>query len=143
MIRLFTTTTLFQQTVTTISLHNQISTSTTTSLQHLKSPLPPKNNYFLLLHLKFYEKQVSLIYKLKPLSYQFTSNITPRLPLHASQPTPPKRQRYCTTHKSLIHIKKLHKLLVHRRLNIRFHSALFKVRKWSTIPFHLRGGTPL
>ena len=42
MIRLFTSTTSFQQTVTTLSLHSHISTSTTTSLQHLKSLLPPK-----------------------------------------------------------------------------------------------------
>ena len=33
----------------------------------------------MLLHIKFCEKQVSLINKLQPLSYQFTSNITPRL----------------------------------------------------------------
>ena len=39
---LFTTTTTFQHTVTTLSLHNQISTSSTTSLQHLTSLLPPK-----------------------------------------------------------------------------------------------------
>ena len=32
----FTTTTSFQETVTTLSLHNQISTPITTSLQHLK-----------------------------------------------------------------------------------------------------------
>ena len=46
------------------SLHKQISTSTTTPLQHL------------LLHIKFYEKQVSLTNKLQPLPCQFTSNIT-------------------------------------------------------------------
>ena len=41
--RLLTTTTLFQHAVTTLSLHNQISTSSkTTSLQHLKSLLPRK-----------------------------------------------------------------------------------------------------
>ena len=39
---LFTTTTLFQHTVTTLSLHKQIITSTTTSQQQLKSLLPPK-----------------------------------------------------------------------------------------------------
>ena len=32
----FTTTTSFQETVTTLSLHNQISTPISTSLQHLK-----------------------------------------------------------------------------------------------------------
>ena len=74
-LRSSTTTTLFQKIVTTLSLHNQISTLTTISLQ-------------LLLHIKFYEQLVSLINKLQPLSYQSTSNITPRLPLHSSQPTP-------------------------------------------------------
>ena len=74
-LRSSTTTTLFQKTVITLSLHNQISTLTTISLQ-------------LLLHIKFYEQLVSLINKLQPLSYQSTSNITPRLPLHSSQPTP-------------------------------------------------------
>ena len=39
---LFTTTTLFQRTVTTLFLHNQIITSTSTTLQPLKSLLPPK-----------------------------------------------------------------------------------------------------
>ena len=63
------------KTVTTLSVHNQISTLTTISLQ-------------LLLHIKFYEQLLSLINKLQPLSYQSTSNITPRLPLHSSQPTP-------------------------------------------------------
>ena len=47
-----------------------------------------KKIFFFLLHIKFYEKPVSVINKLQPLSYQFMSNITPRLPLHASQPTP-------------------------------------------------------
>ena len=55
----YTSTTSFQHTVTTLSLHNQIIASTTTSLQHLKSLSPP-----LLLHIKFYEKQISLINKL-------------------------------------------------------------------------------
>ena len=41
-----------QQTVTTLSLHNQITTPTTTSLQHLKLVFLPKK-YFLLLHIKF------------------------------------------------------------------------------------------
>ena len=41
-LRLFTITTLFQHTVTSLCLHNRISTSTITSLQHLKSPLPPQ-----------------------------------------------------------------------------------------------------
>ena len=68
------TTTSFQHTETILSLYNQISTFTTTSLQHLKS----QNNYFLLLHIKLYEKQVSLINKLQSLSlpinvqYKFT-----------------------------------------------------------------------
>ena len=61
--------------MTTLSLHNQISTFTTTSLQHPKITTS-QNNYFLSPHIKFYEKQVSLINKLRPLSYQFTSNIT-------------------------------------------------------------------
>ena len=73
--KIFTTTTSFQHTVTTLSLHNQISTSTTTSLQHPKITTS-QNDYFLSPHIKFYEKQVSLINKLLPLSYQFTSNIT-------------------------------------------------------------------
>ena len=47
----------------------------------------------------------SLINKLQPLSYQFMSNVTPRLPLHASQPTP-KIYNATTLHTSLIHIKK-------------------------------------
>ena len=68
------------------SLHSHISTLTTTSLQHLKSLLPSKK-YFLL-HGKLYQKPVSLINKLQLLSYQSKSNITPRLPLHTSQPTP-------------------------------------------------------
>ena len=72
----FTTTTSFQQIVTTLSLHNQISTSTTTF----------QKKDFLLLHIEFYEKPVSLINKLQPLSYQSMSNITPPLPRHASQP---------------------------------------------------------
>ena len=38
----FHTTTSFQHAVSTLSLHNQISTSTTTLLQHLKSFFPPK-----------------------------------------------------------------------------------------------------
>ena len=95
--------------------HNQISTSTTTSLKHL---------LFLLLHIKFYEKQISLINKLQPLSYQFTSNITPRLPLHAHLNQPPK---YATL-LQYSHIpntrKKLHTPLVHWRPNIRSHSVL-------------------
>ena len=86
--KLFKSTTSFQHTVTTLSFHNHISTYTTTSVQHLKSLLPPKIIFFLLLHIKFYEKQVSLIHKLQPLSYQFTSNITPRLSLFAFQLTP-------------------------------------------------------
>ena len=67
--------TSFQHTVTTLSLHNQIGTFTTTSLQHPKITTS-QNNYFLSPHIKFYEKQVSLINKLRQLSYQFTSNIT-------------------------------------------------------------------
>ena len=43
---------------------------------------------YLLLHIKFYVKPVSLINKLQPLSYQSTSNIIPRLPLHVYQPAP-------------------------------------------------------
>ena len=46
LIRLFTTTTSFQHTATTLSFQNQISTSTPTSLQHLKSLLPPKITIF-------------------------------------------------------------------------------------------------
>ena len=84
--RLFTATTSFQQTLTTLSLHNQISPSTPISLQHLKSLLPPKITIFCYFNVKIHEKQILLIIKLQPLSYQFTSNIT-RLPLHASQPT--------------------------------------------------------
>ena len=87
MIRSFATTTTFQQTVTTLSLHNQISTLTTTSLQHLRSLLFSKK-YFLSLNIKFYQKPVSLMNKLQPLSYQSKSNTTPRLPLHTSQPAP-------------------------------------------------------
>ena len=52
LIRLFTTTTSFQHTVTTPSLHNQISTSTPISLQHLKSLLPPKITIFCYFMLK-------------------------------------------------------------------------------------------
>ena len=76
LIRLFTTTTSFQRTVTTLSLHNQISTFTTTSLQLLKSLLPPKIVilcYFIL------NSTRNKFNKLQPLSYQFTSHITPRL----------------------------------------------------------------
>ena len=109
-LRSSTTTTLFQKTVITLSLHNQISTLTTISLQ-------------LLLHIKFYEQLVSLINKLQPLSYQSTSNITPLHFTHLNQPQ--NIQRYCTTHISLIHIKKLHVRLVQRRPNIRSHSVLF------------------
>ena len=43
------------------NLHNQISTSTATSLQHPKSLSPSKKNHFLLFYIKFYEKPVSLI----------------------------------------------------------------------------------
>ena len=46
-------------------------------------PSPKK----LLLHIKFYEKPLSLINKLQLLSYQSTSNRTARLSLHTSQPT--------------------------------------------------------
>ena len=76
LIRLFTTTTSFQRTVTTLSLHNQISTFTTTSLQLLKSLLPPKIvilSYFIL------NSTRNKFNKLQPLSYQFMSHITPRL----------------------------------------------------------------
>ena len=71
------------QLLATLSLNNQITTSTTTSLQHLKSLLPSKKIIFCYkLQIKFYEKPVSVINKLQPLSYQLaTSNIT-------SQPTP-------------------------------------------------------
>ena len=71
--------TSFQQTVTTLSLHNQISTPTTTSsLQHLKSLLPSKK-YPLLLRIKFCEKPAFTNYS------HYRTN--PRLPLHTSQPT--------------------------------------------------------
>ena len=75
-----------KSTLSTLSLPNQINTPTATSLQHLKSLLPSKF-FFSLLHIVFYEKPVLLINKLKPLSYQSSSNLTPRLPLHTSQPT--------------------------------------------------------
>ena len=124
MIRSFATTTTFQQTVTTLSLHNQISTLTTTSLQHLKSLLSSKK-YFLSLNIKFYQKPVSLMNKLQPLPYQSKSNTTPRLPLHTSQPAP-------KIYKTLLHYshipnrhKKLHARLVERRPNIFSHSVLF------------------
>ena len=130
--KLFTTTTSFQHTVTALSLHNRISTSTTTSLQHLKSFLPPKIIIiiiFVTLY-SFYEKQVSLINKLQPLSYQFTSSITPRLPLNASPPTP---KIYNATALHYSHILNTHKKLsvrvVHRRPNIRSHSVL--LLQWS------------
>ena len=124
MIRSFATTTTFQQTVTTLSLHNQISTLTTNSLQHLKSLLSSKK-YFLSLNIKFYQKPVSLMNKLQPLSYQSKSNTTPRLHYtHLNQPLK-YIKRYCTTHKSLIHIKKLHARLGERRPNIFSHSVLF------------------
>ena len=74
--------------VTTLSLHNQISTP---SIHNYLTATPKITftfeNFFLLLYIKFYEKQVSLINKLQPLSYQYTSNITPCLPLHTPQPT--------------------------------------------------------
>ena len=66
---IFTTTTSFQQTLTILSCHNQISTPNLpqlTSLQELKSLLPSKKRYFLLLHIKFCEKRLSLINKLQP-----------------------------------------------------------------------------
>ena len=85
-----------------------------------------RNNHFLFFHIKLYEKQVSLINKLHPLSCQFTSNITPRFPLHASQPT----LNY-TTLLHYSHIPNTHKIIetsntrvVHRRPNIRSHSVL-------------------
>ena len=114
MIRSFATTITFQQTVTTLSLHNQISTLTTTSLQHLKSLLSSKK-YFLSLNVKFYQKPVSLINKLQPLSYQSKSSTTPRLPLHTSQPAP-------KIYKTLLHY---YARLVERRPNICSHSVLF------------------
>ena len=61
-------------------------------------------------HLKFYEKQVSLINKLQPLSYQFTSNITPHLPLHASQQTP----KICNAILHYSHIPITHKKIYAR-----------------------------
>ena len=45
---------LISQTVTTLSLNNQLRTPTTTSLQHLKSLLLSKKTHILLLHIKFY-----------------------------------------------------------------------------------------
>ena len=53
------------------------------------------------------EKQALLINKLEPLSYQFKSSITQRLPLHASKPTP-KIYNATAVHYSHIeiHIKK-------------------------------------
>ena len=94
--------------------------STTTSLQHLKSLLPPKIIIFCFFILNCTRN------KLHPLSCQFTSNITPRFPLHASQPT----LNY-TTLLHYSHIPNTHKKietsntrLVHRRPNIRSHSVL-------------------
>ena len=103
----------------------QISTPTTTSLQNLKSVFLSKK-LFLLLHIKFYEKPVSLINKPQPLSHQSMSNITPPLPHHPSQPTP---RIWYTTLLHYLHIpkstrKKLHTYLVHWRPNKRSHSVL-------------------
>ena len=63
---------------------------------------------FLLFHIKFFEKLVPLINKLQPLSYQSTSNITPRLPLLPSRPTPKIYNATTLLTHPLIHIKKLH-----------------------------------
>ena len=57
------------------------------NVQHLKSLLPLKIIifcYFILNSNKFPWLTITL----QPLSYQFTSNMTPRLPLQASQPSP-------------------------------------------------------
>ena len=64
----------------------------------------------MLLHIKFYDKPVSLIYKLQLLSYQSTSSITPRLPLHASQSTP---KMYNALHNS--HVPNILKKTSHTR----------------------------
>ena len=117
-IRLFTTTTTFQHIVTILSLRNQPHCNT----YSCNSLLPPKIiNYLLLLHIKFYEKQVSLISKLQPLSYQFTSSITPCLPRHASQPTP-------KIYNATALLCKLTHAWKHRRPNIHYHSVLFYLK---------------
>ena len=85
LITLYTTTTSFHHTVTTLSLYDQISTSKTTSLQHLKSLLPPTIIAFCYFILNSTRNK---FHWLTNLSYQFTSNINLLLPLHASQPTP-------------------------------------------------------
>ena len=124
LIRFFTTTTSFQQTVTTLSLHNQISTPATTSLQHLKSLLPSNTIIFCYFTSKFCEKPVSVINKLQPLSYQSTSNITPRLRLHSSQP--PLKYTTLLDYSHILNThKKGHTRPAHRIPNIRSHSALF------------------
>ena len=79
------------------------------------------------------EKQALLINKPEPLSYQFKSSITQRLPLHASKPTP-KIYNATAVHYSHIantHKKIFHTRLVHRRPNIRSHSVLFKIQSTS------------
>ena len=122
--KLFKTTTSFQHTVTTLSFHNHISTYTTTSVQHLKSLLPPKIIFFLLLHINlretsFTDSQTTTI--ILPIHVQY--NTTP-FPFRVST-NPWNVQRYCTTHTSLIHIKKCHTRVEHRRPNICPHSILF------------------
>ena len=76
----------FQHTVTTLSLDNRISTSTTTSLptsQFCYFILNSTRNDF----------------------HQFTSTVTPRLPYHASRPTP-KIYNATTTLTSLLNTHK-------------------------------------
>ena len=104
-----------------------------------KLTLPASHNYLtatpkitftfqkLLLDIESYEKSVSLINKLQPLSYQSTSNITPRLPLYTSQPT----HKICNATALLTIIpnilKKCHVHVVQRRPNIRSHSVFFNL----------------
>ena len=74
----------------TFHKHHFFSTHCKYTITKLALPqLPHCNTYhFLLLHIKFYDKQISLTNKPQPLSYQFTSSVTLRLPLqaHLNQP---------------------------------------------------------
>ena len=80
--------TSFQQTVTTQSLHNQISTSTTTSLKHLKSLFPPQIIIFCCFILN---STPNNFHWLTNYSHYITNSRLIRLHafyIHASHPTP-------------------------------------------------------
>ena len=103
-------------------LNRKPNTSTTTSLLHLKSLLPPKIIIFWFLRIKFYEKQVHWLTNYN--HYLSNSPPHPFLFTHLNQPL-----KYSTLLQYSVHIpnthKKIHARVVHRRPNIHSHNVLF------------------